>query len=388
MNGLELDLDARKITMQAKVCLTKGPLEFLLCKSGTKDYESMMSTRAKPSDLHVCLLLLGLTPGKPAKYFPAEDDWPGVEIPPRGAELAITLNWKDKDGKERQAPTSAWIVNGAQKNYMERPLASRAIDWLKAGFGGRKFSFQKSPDKWIFIGSSILSGGGYLADENGEIVSVSNFASSVIDVPFESSDKNAMRLFEANTDAMPPSGTDVRITITPLAGAEKAAHARAILEIDRNGRMMMDGKPVTQADLPIWAGKFVDRHDKGQVIIRIDSRAPARFITVAEDNLRFGGVREFQHEYLAPPLDLLPQTTGQLKQAMDDWKEKFANPRDFMKEPSFDAGIVLEQIDAEIKELERVKALWLEYKGQLHKGVEQYRPTTQPGGANYRPPSE
>lgn len=388
MNGLELNLDARRITFQARVCLTKGPLEFLLCKAGTKDYESLMSTKIKPSDLHVCLLLLGLTPGMPARYYPAEGDWPGHEIPPRGPELAITLKWKDKNGKEHQAPTGSWIINSWQKKYNEESPALKFITWLKAAFAGEKLPFQKPPDKWIFIGSNILPGGGYLADESGEIISVSNFASAVIDVPFESSDKNALRLFEANTDAMPESGTDVTITISPLPGAEKSDYARAMLEIDRNGRMLMEGKPIMLADLPAWGGKFIEKHDKGQVLIRVDSRAPCRFITLAEDNLRFGGVRDFHVDYLSPDLEILPQTAGQLKQAMDEWKDKFANPRDYLREPSLDTQFVMEQIKSEIAELDRLKSLWLEYRDQLQKGLDQYRPTTQPGGANYRPPSE
>jgi len=52
-----------------------GPLELLVCRGRppSKEYESIMDTQASPSDLHAALLVLGLTPGKPARTAVSPD---------------------------------------------------------------------------------------------------------------------------------------------------------------------------------------------------------------------------------------------------------------------------------------------------------------------------
>ncbi len=339
---LRVDLAARKILLEAEVCRQKGMLEFLVCEWGKRDYESILRTRAKPSHIHAALLALGLSPGKPARW------WEGKRLPPQGAELSIFLEWKDADGKVRRAPAADWLNRGPKR------AAS-------------------SPKKWVFVGSLVLANGVYWADEEGEVISVSNFASSVIDVPFESSDKKDLLEFSANTNAIPAVKTPVTVIITPLGDAENADHARALLEIDRFGTMRLSGKPVTDKELAAWAVKFSSRHKKAMVYIRLAGRSFVEDAQRAREILRIAGIREFDEQRLPVGVLLLPRTERQLRRDLKEWATKFANPKDYIIPPDEQADAALKEIARKIEELEAKKKLWREYETSLRKALDAYR---------------
>ena len=372
LKHMRIDMDRRRVVLDARVCLRSGGLEFFLCYRGTKEHESILATKAAPSAVHAALLALGLTPGKYARWFPAADGLPERYIPPRGAGLSILLRWKDDKGRVRQAD---------------------AADWLAVtGRGKRKVN---PPKTWIFVGSDLLEDNRYEADINGEIVSVANFAASVIDVPFESSDSNAphggenMLSFDANTGAIPPLQTPVEVILAPLPDAEKAEHARAMLQIDRFGRLQMDGRPITLERLRPWAEQFLSRHAKGQVIIRSRARAIAHDVTKVREELRIGGLFDME-EVKLPPLEtiapyILPRTGAQAAKAMARWRHKFADPGYYIREPSIGAHEHLRQIERRLREMEQQKQLLGEYLLNLKAALGRYEATTQPAGRDAAP---
>jgi len=359
-DAVRVHLAAREVLLDAEVVSESAELEFLLCQSGTKDYESILATPAKPSHVHAALLLLGLTPGRPARWIEIEDEDPRF-VSPRGPELQITFRWTGADGKTRTADASDWLaLTGRGKGAM--------------------------PKKWIFIGSAVLPDNHYLADAEGEIISVANFASAVIDVPFESSDKNAILTFSAKAGAVPPRGTKVEVVLHPLDGAEKSPYARALLEIDRFGRLRIDNQPIEPADLIAWAQKFIGKHARGQVILRADARALVFDVAQAESELRLGGVRDFDLQRLEPVGQVLPRTPRQATACLDDWARRFANPKDYLHEPGAQSEDVLRQIEFQIRELDARKSLWEEYAQHLQAQLKAYRATTQPAGAKGKEP--
>lgn len=171
---LTVDRKKRTITLEAMVVEASYSLEFLLCKAGSKEYESVMSTEVRPSQIHAALLMLNLRPGKPGGYVGKE------YVPPRGAGLRIELRWKDGAGKSR---------------------GTEAGDWLKLN---REGDGKVKPTRWIFVGSEVIPGGAYEADLNGGIIAVANLPSAVIDVPFASTQTLENRQFVVDTDAIPP----------------------------------------------------------------------------------------------------------------------------------------------------------------------------------------
>lgn len=354
---LRLDLKKRRVTIIARVCLRQGPLEFLICRTSgrdrdSKEHESILHTDAKPSHIHAALLALGLTQGKPARWS-SVGRLGGRFLPPRGPQLDITFHWTDGQGKARSA---------------------QAGSWLKA-VGAKGASL---PGKWVFIGSAVLPDNQYAADIEGGIVSVANFASSVIDVPFESSDKDALREFAADTEAIPPLKTEVKVVISPLPGAAKSPHARAMLEVDRLGRMKIDGTPIVPGKLRRWAAAFVAAHPKAMVTIRTEARALVYDIERARDELGLGGIMEVDEQHLRPDSPILPRYPEQARRKLKWWARQFAEADQLLSDPVLEAQATLRQIDKELAEIEHVKVMWDDYAAQLREALAKYRASTQP----------
>ncbi len=53
------------------------------------------------------------------------------------------------------------------------------------------------------------------AAEDGDLITVANFASSILDLPFASTANDVDRLYIANTHVIPPRGTTVLIVLRP-----------------------------------------------------------------------------------------------------------------------------------------------------------------------------
>jgi hypothetical protein len=334
---IRIDTKERRVILESKVCMQEGPLELLVCKAGTKEYESVLSTEADGAHLHAALLALKLTPGLAAQWSGTGEQ--ARFLPPRGPELSIKLKWKDNEANIRLADAGSWLKHV-----------------------GRKAS---PPDKWVFIGSRILPNNRYWADVDGDIISVANFESAVIDVPFESTTENEALEFAANSEAIPPVGTPVEVIIAPLPGAERSPYARAMLEIDPQGHMRIDGRDVTADGATKWAEKYIRRHAMGYVLIRADARALVDDVNNAIVALRRGGVRDFDIERLRRRGPILPRSDKQVQQEMKAWKEKFSSPQDYIVDPARQARTTLKQIELELRQLEATKDLLEGYTQSL-----------------------
>lgn len=353
--GLQVDLARREIVLRAQVCRRKGPLELLVCRWGTKTHESIVQTKAKAAHLHAALLALGLTPGIPAQWSGADDS--ARFLPPRGPEVKVVFRWKDKDGKAHEAAAADWLAHAQ----------------------GKKVNF---PNAWVFTGSEVLADGAYLADvsENGHVISVSNFPDAVIDVPFQSTSSDADLEFEANTDKIPDLETDVEVVITPVKDAEKSPFARALVEIDAQGGVKVEGKSVTLDQLTDWAYAFLDPHPKTQVIVRSDGKALVQDAEQVRQYLRYGGVRDFRDQFQPADSLVLPRTPAQLQEQMDDWAKRFARPKDYIQGPVERAQEVLQDIQDQQAQIDQLRKLWDQYARQLRKQAQEYRGSTQPAG--------
>lgn len=442
LKHLAVDLSARTITMDANVCRQSGYLEFLVCEAGTKEHESILHTYARPSDLHAALLALGLAPGKPAQWVgqgdsfrfvppcgagvsitirwkdqagtikevpagkwlkvaPGREEGAGIAIPPEGSEIRMSYLGRDEDGKPFEKQAGSWLFpGGASTQPALAPVTTMpesssrltlSLQWAVDGnvrqqtLGPLKSRPRNlaPPTSWVFVGSEIV-GHMYLADkvgpegDGGEVISLSNFRGAVMDVPFESSNDNRQLDYMAEPDAIPSPGTPVEVVIRPLPGAEKAENARATLEIDRLGQLLIDSEPIAVDQLTDWAVTFVNRHSKAMVVIQADGMALPDDIEKARDELRLGGIRDFRVEYQSPSGYVMPRTAAQARRALEEWRKKFANPRDYIREPGREAMETLEMMQREKTELERLKALHAEYELQLRQELEKYRSSTRP----------
>ena len=182
---LQLDLAHHQLRVECEAVNPDEKLEFLCCSTGTKEYESVLRSKARPSHLHFALLMLGLEPGQPVKFNRAENKW----TPPRGPALKVSCEFV-RDGKTVCLPASQLMRSVKDKTVM--------------------------PDvRWVFVGASTLDDGEYSADVTGYLITVVNFEHTVVDIPELKSSKNEALEWEINPEAVPKRNTKVTLIIEP-----------------------------------------------------------------------------------------------------------------------------------------------------------------------------
>jgi hypothetical protein len=134
-------------------------LEVCVCIPDSKEHETLVVTKAKPSNVHAALLLAGLNPGKPGTW-----DWSGPAlkaIPPEGDGVTVTVAYK-KDGKDLEAPITDWVIDANTHKTMTDTAAT---------------------DHFVFAGSTIFKRQGregYTADFDGTLIGLTTFGGETI----------------------------------------------------------------------------------------------------------------------------------------------------------------------------------------------------------------
>jgi hypothetical protein len=186
--SLWFDPAAKHLILRARVVLREGYLEHLMCLEQTKEHESILATAAPPRMIHAGLLLTGAKEGHPVQYEPEFK-------PPAGTPIHIELSWQGPDGQSHHANARDWVKN-------EKTGKTLAQDWV---FAGSQFFEEQNPRRTLY------------AADGGDLVTVANFTSAILDVPFASSADEAALSFVANTEQIPPKGTYVTATFRPAS---------------------------------------------------------------------------------------------------------------------------------------------------------------------------
>jgi len=182
---LQVNVARKQVRMHCEAVNAEEKLEFLVCATGTKEYESVLRSKAKPSHLHLALLMLGLEPGEPVRFDQAENKW----IAPRGPALKLTCEF-ERAGKVVSIPAHRLMRAVKDKSVMPEV-------------------------NWVFVGAPPLGDGEYAADITGYLITVVNFEHTVIDIPQLRSNKNESLEWEINPDVMPRRQTPVWLVIEP-----------------------------------------------------------------------------------------------------------------------------------------------------------------------------
>ena len=203
--GKHIKLDVkgkrRRVLVDARICLREGSygLETLLCRSGTKEHESILATDADARLIHFALVAAGATPGSPVKYF---DDKP--PRPPTGTTIKVTLEYKNDKRKIEAVPAQKWIRNVKTKKDL-------AEDWV---FAGSIFWRDEDNDP---PGTPAH----YSANGDGAYICVNNVPTAMLDLPIESANNPEARVFQFHTKRIPAIGTQVTVILEPVPDSKK-----------------------------------------------------------------------------------------------------------------------------------------------------------------------
>ena len=184
----EINGKDRRVIAKAVVVLRQGQLEGLLCRKNTKEYEYILATQADARQIHAALVVAGAKPGSPVQFQPEFRS-------AHGTPIEILLQYQ-KDGKTVTVPAQKWVRNVKTKKDLD-------INWVFAG--SRLMPNPEDAKKPPF----------YLANE-GDVICVCNMDTAMLDLPVASPTALADRVFEANTEAIPPLDTKVDVIFEVL----------------------------------------------------------------------------------------------------------------------------------------------------------------------------
>ncbi|HVK19239.1 MAG TPA: YdjY domain-containing protein [Fimbriiglobus sp.] len=185
---------SRRVLLAAEVCLREGPLEVFLCRTNTKEHEAVIRTAVDARLIHAALIAAGAKAGSPVQFVDPKTEKEDYK-PASGTEVKVLVHYK-KDGKLHTHPAQEWITDLKTK----KPMAHR----------------------WVFAGSRFLNNPDrpdappYYTANNGEVISISNFMDSMLEIPVAISRDNASLNFAAATEKIPPLLSKVWVILEPV----------------------------------------------------------------------------------------------------------------------------------------------------------------------------
>lgn len=184
VGAVTLDKKARTVSFRAKVNMTAGLVEYALVTEKGKTHESVFTTAARPMDIHLACVLLGMKQAG-GKDWPAEH----AAIPAhRGVEILVT-----------------WPTNGPPKRL---PLSAFVKKKNTDGSGGRDRPLKDGV--WFYSGSHFY-GGAFAAEAEGSVISIIGDGSALLN-GLRKGNGNDL-LHTANGAELPPGGRTVTIIL-------------------------------------------------------------------------------------------------------------------------------------------------------------------------------
>ncbi|MBX3378758.1 MAG: hypothetical protein KF805_01575 [Phycisphaeraceae bacterium] len=226
--GVRVDLNAKVVEFDGTVPVnahTKADLKVFLettvCGFDSKEHESLVVTKAKPSQVHAALLLLGLKPGKPGAWKQTDGQWVGV--PPDGDAVEVRFVLVDADGIEREQDPAEWIVNVKDGKTLKQIAPDSG--WVFAGSRlARKKPMPRAPGSGIDAEAESPESKEakpgpefYVADSEGTLIGLTSFGTETIGwsaMYNPDNDKEAPEWI-ASREKTPEIGTKVTVRIRP-----------------------------------------------------------------------------------------------------------------------------------------------------------------------------
>ncbi len=180
-----LDKKERTITFPAQVNMLKDVVEYLLVTENGKAHESVFTTSARPTDIHMACLLLGVKPWEKGAWPKSYEEVPT----PQSVNIEVT-----------------WATNGPLK----RLSLAQCLRKTNAGRQDAQLgNFEEGA--WFYTGSNMRSGK-FVAELEGSIIAVIADGSALMNGLRSDSDKDEIHV--PNRADLPKLGRRVSIVIT------------------------------------------------------------------------------------------------------------------------------------------------------------------------------
>ncbi len=192
LGDITIDKNANSIRFPAKINMTEGLLELLLCAPHGKTHESILVTKVEAEDLNLALILIGCKKGKVKVKEQGED------VVPDGTPLKIELEYKE-NGAAKLIPVENWIYN-------------------------KKADHQMQPTKWVYTGS-FFDEGEYMAKVTGTYIVTFHDSFTIIDLPLREAADDT--IFWVNEKTVKGKDLPVELIITKLEEEKKEVEKEA-----------------------------------------------------------------------------------------------------------------------------------------------------------------
>jgi hypothetical protein len=214
MPGLKIMVKKGYVDVDAKVCLAEGFLELIACTKDSKEHEALISVEPKAAHIHAALLLINAQPGNPAmrKEVQTEDGPRWVDFPPRGQDVEVFLVFNNKEGQPEEHTIDKFLIKGLGENFDGVPVEPVKKE-------DRKFPTHT----FLFTGSHVFKDGEadpiYLADESGNVISLSTFGDELLALPGVHAQANEALAWAVEPTHLPPLNTKVILRLKPKKAA-------------------------------------------------------------------------------------------------------------------------------------------------------------------------
>ena len=186
-----------RVALVCEVCLREGPLEVFLCKKGTKEHEAIVRVDADAKFIHAALEVAGARAGTTTEFVDEKGDpkWKAAT----GTKIKVSVHYT-KDGKAFQHTAQEWIRD-REKTKKEKKEVTIPHPWVFAG--SKKLVDPCDPTRKFYAANS------------GDIISISNFPYSMLEMPVEISKDDAFLTYEARTEKIPGLSSKVWVILEP-----------------------------------------------------------------------------------------------------------------------------------------------------------------------------
>ena len=174
---VEFDRQLRTVTVPARVTIRSQVVEYALVNERGKAYESLLTTEASPTDIHVAFLLLGVGPMAVAGNLHEPLSVPDTNT------VRIEFNWHTNGTPAPMALSDLLVLAKTPDDPAPRRLGL---------------------DRWLYNGS-VLDAWGFAAQREGSIIALIRDPAALVNNP--AADRDDDTVHWPNLKALPPEGT-------------------------------------------------------------------------------------------------------------------------------------------------------------------------------------